>query len=119
MKGIIVIFVLNDKKLSSHIDNISKHINSSNHKIHYHDQMRKMIFNLSIKECENKNNNSTCQINNRQNILLMSSVEIPQNNVSNVDRKLDKRKMRNYSINSSSTLFYCSISSIYNRVHCA
>ena len=33
MSGIIVIFVLRDKKLSSHMDQISEHINISNKKI--------------------------------------------------------------------------------------
>ena len=35
---------------------ISEHINLSNHKIHYHDQMRKVIVNLGSKKGKNKNN---------------------------------------------------------------
>ena len=46
MAGIIVIYFLNHKKFSSHIDHIIEHINYSNHKIYSYDQTRKMIFNL-------------------------------------------------------------------------
>ena len=58
MAGIIFIFVINYKKLSSHMAQISEHINSSNHKIHSHDQMGGIIVNLSNNKFEN-NNNST------------------------------------------------------------
>ena len=58
-----------------------------------HDQMRKLIFNLGSKKCEN-NNNSTCQLNPLQNSLLISIIDTPENGVSNVDRKIDKRKVR-------------------------
>ena len=51
MAGIIVIFFLKDKKLSSRMDHISEHINSSNQKNYSYDKMSKMIFNLAIKEC--------------------------------------------------------------------
>ena len=46
MSGIIVILVPKDKKLSSHMAKISKHIIYLNHKIYSHDQMSKMIVNL-------------------------------------------------------------------------
>ena len=46
MAGSIVIFVLKDKKLSSHINQISEQISYLNHKIHSYDQMSKMIFGL-------------------------------------------------------------------------
>ena len=49
MAGIIVIFLINDMKLSSYTDQISEHINSSNQKDHYHDQMVKMIVSLLLK----------------------------------------------------------------------
>ena len=49
----------------------------------------------------------------------MSIVDTPEKDVSKVDRKLDKRKIRTSSIKSSSTIFYCSIRAIYNRVHSA
>ena len=77
-----------------------------------------MIVNLGSKKCE-KNNNSTCQLNHVHNSLLMSMVDIPEKYVSNVDSKLDKRKIRTSPINLSSTSFYCSIYTIYNRVYCA
>ena len=78
MEGIIVIFVLNDNKLSSHMDQISEHNNPLDHKIHSHDQTRKMVVNISSKKCEN-NNNSTHQPNYLQNLLLISIVDTPEN----------------------------------------
>ena len=48
----------------------------------------------------------------------MSIVDTPENYVSNVDKKLDKRKVRTSSIKSSSALFSCSIRAMYNRVYC-
>ena len=85
---------------------ISKHIKSSNHKIHYYDNMGKIIVNLGNKKCKN-NNNSTGHINHIQISLLTSMVDTPEEGVSNVDRKLEHRKVRTYSIKSSSTLFSC------------
>ena len=58
MAGIIVVFVLNYKTLSSRMAHISEHINSSNHKINYYDKMRKMIFNLVSKKGKNNDNYS-------------------------------------------------------------
>ena len=49
MKLIIVILVLIDKKLSSNMDQISEHLNSSNQKVHSYDKTIKMIFNLGSK----------------------------------------------------------------------
>ena len=78
--------------------------------------MSRMIFNLGSKKFEH-NNNSTCQLNHIQNSLLMSIVDTPEKYLTNVDSKSDIRKVRTHSVNSSSTLFSCSISAIYNRVH--
>ena len=47
----------------------------------------------------------------------MSIVDTPEKDVSNVDRKVDKRKICTSLINSSSTLFSCSVRAMYNRVH--
>ena len=58
-----LLFFINEKKLSSHMDQISEPINSSNHNILYHDHMVKIIVNLSNNKCGN-NNNSTVHINN-------------------------------------------------------
>ena len=116
MAGIIVIFVLNEKKFSSHMYQISEHINYSNHKNYSHDKMRKMIVNLGSKKCED-NKNSTYQLNNIQNQLLTSIIDAPEKDVSNIDRKIGKRNVRTSSIKSSSTLFSCSIRAMYNRVH--
>ena len=66
MAGIILIFVINYTKLSSHMAQISEHTNSSNQKNHSHDQMGKMIAKLSNKTLEN-NNNSTGHFNQFRN----------------------------------------------------
>ena len=65
MAGIILFFVINDKKLLSHMYQISEHINSSNYKINSYDQMGKMIVNLSNNKCEN-NNKFIGRLNNIQ-----------------------------------------------------
>ena len=78
--------------------------------------MSKMIVNLGIKKCKN-NNNSTCQLNHLQNYLLSIIIDTPEKDVSNIDRKLDKRKVRTSPIKSPSKLVFCSIREFYNRVH--
>ena len=112
----LLFLFINDTKLSSHVAQISEHINSSNRKIHSNDQMVKIIVNLSNTKWKN-NNNSTGHLDHIQKSWLMSIVDTPEKYVSNVDRKVDKRKMRTSLINSSWTLFYCSIRVMYNRVH--
>ena len=47
----------------------------------------------------------------------MGIVDTPEQDLSNVHRKLDTRKVRTSSANSSSTLFSCSIRAMYNRVN--
>ena len=79
---------------------ISEHINSSNHKMHSYDQTRKMIVNLGSNKFEN-NDTSSCQLNHLHNLLLISVYEIPENYLSNVDRKYDTRKVRTSSVKSS------------------
>ena len=66
------------------MDHISEHINYSNHKIHSYDQMIKMIVNLGSKKLEN-NDTSTCQLTSLQSLLLMSIVDNPEKDLSNVD----------------------------------
>ena len=56
---------------------ISEHINSSNHKIHSYDEMRKMIVNLGIRKCKN-NDTSTYELTRLKNSLLMSIVDTPE-----------------------------------------
>ena len=80
--------------------------------------MGKMVFYLINKKYQN-NNNSTGHLNNIKKSLLMSIVDIHEKDVSNVYRKLDKRKIRTLLIKSSSKLFSCSIRAMYNRVHSA
>ena len=73
----LLFFVLKEKKLSSHMAQISAHINSSNQKIHSYDQTRKIIVNLSSKKYEN-NNNCTCQLSRLKNLLLMNIADTPE-----------------------------------------
>ena len=94
----------------------SEKINSSDQKIHPYYQTRKMIVNLGSNKFEN-NDTSSCQLNHLHNLLLMSVYEIPENNLSNVDRKSDIRKVHTSSVKSSSILFSCSIRAMYNRVN--
>ena len=68
--------------------------------------MGEMIVNLGNKKSEN-NNSYKLHINHIQKSLLMSIVDTPEKNVSNIDRKLDKRKLLTSSIKSLSTLFSC------------
>ena len=83
MAGIIVIFFLKDKKLSPNTAQISEHINSSNKKNHSYDQMRKFIVNLGRRIFKN-NHTSPCQLTHLQNLLLVSIVDTPENDLSNV-----------------------------------
>ena len=69
MTGMIVIFLIKDTKLTSHIDKISEHINSLNEKNHSHVPMGKMIVNLINKKCK-KHNNSTGHFNNIQRFFI-------------------------------------------------
>ena len=79
-------FVLNDKKISPHMVQISEHIDSSNHKIDSRDKMRKIVINLVSKKVEN-NDNSSCQLTCLQNSLIISIVDTPEKDLSNVDQK--------------------------------
>ena len=54
-KVYLLLFVINSKKLSSHMAQISEDIHSTNHKIHSYDQTGKMIVNLGSKKDENNN----------------------------------------------------------------
>ena len=97
---------------------ISEHIKASNQNFHSYDNIIKTIVNLISNKFEN-NNNSKCQLNHHHNSLLMSIVDTPENDASNIDRKLDKRRLCTSLMKASSTLFSCSIHAMYNRVHCA
>ena len=50
-------------------------------------------------------------------LLLMRIVDTPEKGFLNVVSKFDMRKVRKYSVNSSSTLFSCSMPAMYNRVN--
>ena len=97
------------------MDQISEHINSSDYKIHFYGLMGKMIGNLSNRKCNN-NNKSIGHLNQSHKSLLMSIFETPEKDASNVDWKVDKRKIRSSLINSSSTLFSFSICPMYNII---
>ena len=55
---------------------ISQHINYSNQKIHYYDQIRKMIVNLGSNKGD-KNDDSSPKLTHLHNILLMSIFDKP------------------------------------------
>ena len=54
---------------------------------HFYYQMIKLIVNLGSKKCE-KSNNFTFQLSRIQNLLLMSIVDAPEKDVSNVDSEI-------------------------------
>ena len=58
MSGINVIFFLNDKKLSSHMAQISEHINFSSKNIPSYDKIIRIIVNLGSKTVKNNDNSS-------------------------------------------------------------
>ena len=70
----LLFFILNEKTLSQHMDQISEHINSSNKFFYSHDQTRKMIVNWGSNIWKN-NNNSTCQLSRLHNLSLVSIVD--------------------------------------------
>ena len=90
-------FVLNNKKLSTHMVQIIEHINSSNQKIHSYDQMSAMVFNLGSKKGESKDNFSP-QITRLQNSLLVVIVDTLGKDISNVYSKSDMRKIHTSSV---------------------
>ena len=114
----LLLFVLGNKKLSSHMPQISKHINSSSHKIHSYDQISKMVVNLGSKKCKN-NSTRTCLLTHLHHSLLMIIIDTPETFLSNIDRKYDIIKVRTSSVKVSSTLFSCSMRAMYNIFNCA
>ena len=67
------------------MDQGSEKVSSSKFRIHSYDQMRKLIVNLGSNKFKD-NNNSTCQLNHFQHLLLMSIVNTPEKDLSNFDR---------------------------------
>ena len=115
MKCIIVIF-LKDNKLLSHMDQMNEQNNSKNQKVHFYDQMRKMIGNFGsngIKEHNTSSFQLTCIYNSLLMILLTPLKRIYLMLI----WKYDMKKVHTYSVKSSLTLFYFSIHAIYNRVN--
>ena len=62
--------------------------------------MIKMIVNLGSNKCEN-DNKSTCQLSCIYNSLLMSIVDTPEKDLSNIDWKSYMIKVRTSSVKSS------------------
>ena len=73
---LLLFHVINDKKLSSHMAQISEQINYPNKKIHSYNQMRKMIIDIGSKKGEN-NDTYSPQITRLQNSLLMIIADTP------------------------------------------
>ena len=103
------------KKLSSHMAHISEHTNYSNHKILFNNKINKMVVDLGSKKGES-NYNCSSQLTRLHNSLLVSFVNTIETYLSNVDRKSGMKKLHTSLVQSSSTIFSCSIRSIYNIV---
>ena len=73
-----------------------------------------MIVNLGSEKCDN-NNNSTCQLSRLQNSLLVSIVDIPEKDLSNVDLEIIHERST-YIISKVIITFFSSIRAMYNRV---
>ena len=73
----MLFFVLNNKKLPSHMTQISEHITYSNNNIHSYDQMSKMIVKLCSKKSKN-NDKYSPQLNRLHNSIPMSIVDTPE-----------------------------------------
>ena len=116
MAGLIGFLVLNRKILSSHMYHISQTINTTNQKIHSHDQMIKMIVNLGSKK-DDKNDDSSPKIINLHNTLLMCIVDATENDLLHGEGKSVIRKVCSSSVKSYSTLFSCSVRAMYNKGH--
>ena len=78
--------------------------------------MSKMIVRLVSKKFI-KNFNSTCKLRHLKSFSMMSIVETPEKDISNVDWKSDMRKVYAYSFKLSSTIFSFSRCAMYNRVN--
>ena len=112
----MLFFVINRKKLSPHMDQISEYINFSNHRIHSYDKMRNMIVNLGSKKGKNNNNHSP-QLTRIHNSLLITIVDTHENYLSNIEGKYDMTQVRTSSVKPSSTLFLCSVRAMYNIIN--
>ena len=111
-----VIFCYEQNKLSSHMTQISQHINSTNEKNHSYNKTINCFVTIDSNKCDN-NDNSYPQLYHIQNSVLMRIVDIPENNLSHVEGKEVTRKLCTYVVNSYSTSFSCSARAMYNRVH--
>ena len=93
--------VYHSKRLSSNIYQIIQHINTTNHKIHSDDQIRKMIVNLGSKKGD-KNDDTSPKIMDQHNDLLLDIVETPERDVSHGEGNSHTRKVGTSSVKLSS-----------------
>ena len=117
MAGVIMIF-LNNKKLSSLMAQISEWISYSNQKNHSHYQMRKILLTEVVM-----NNKTKTTTHAKSVIYIIRCWWVFLTPLKRMYQmmiwKSDMIKVRKSSINSSSTLFYCSICAMYNIFYCA
>ena len=90
-KESLLFFGIGGKKWSSYMGHIIKHINSSNKKTHSYAQMRKILFNLG----SNKQKKMTPTHDNSPYTewVIMSIVDTPEKDLSNIDQKSDTRRV--------------------------
>ena len=88
------------------MDQISQHINSTNHKIRSYDQMSKMIVRLDSNKGE-KNYDPSNKISPPHNPLLMSIVETPEKDLYHGEEKEVISKVCTLWVKSYSKLFLC------------
>ena len=80
--------------------------------------MSKIIIFLVSKNGDNDDNSSP-QLSHQHNSLIMSIVDTPEKDSSNVEGKSHTRKVHTSLVKPSSTLFSYSVRTMYNRVPCA
>ena len=64
-----------------------------------------------------KTGTNSCKLTHLQNLLLMIIVNTYKQDLSNFDWKYELRKVRASSVKSSSTLLFCSICEMSNRIN--
>ena len=76
-----------------------------------------MVTNLGSKK-GNKNNESYPQLHRIHDLLIISTVNTPEKDLSHGGVKSVTSKVCKYLVKLSSKLFSCSVLAMYNRVHC-
>ena len=97
---------------------ISEHMNKSNHKIHSYCQISKMIANIGSKKGENNIPPlANCELTRLHISIQMIIVNNPEKCLSNIYGKYDTIKSHKDSVESSTSLLYCLILTMNNRVN--